>query len=80
LIRLTLYGTAGCHLCEAAEEVLREVLAEREFEAQPKLVDIAGDGALLERYGLRIPVLRNEDSGTEIGWPFDAAGLRDFLP
>lgn len=43
------------------------------------LTDIAGDAVLLERYGERIPVLREAVSGAELGWPFDAAVLLDFL-
>ena len=27
----------------------------------------------------RVPVLRNEDSGCELNWPFDADALREFL-
>ncbi|MGB5062546.1 MAG: glutaredoxin family protein, partial [Candidatus Competibacter sp.] len=33
----------------------------------------------LERYGVRIPVLRRLDTGNELDWPFDAAGVRCLL-
>jgi hypothetical protein len=33
---------------------------------------------LLERYGVRIPVVR-DDQGRELGWPFDTAQLTAFL-
>jgi len=26
-----------------------------------------------------VPVLRNEEDGTELGWPFDADAVRAFL-
>jgi len=42
-------------------------------------VDIADDGSLLERYGARIPVLRRTDNGAELGWPFDAVAVVQFL-
>lgn len=42
-----------------------------------RCIDIAGDDALQERYGARIPVLRRGD-GAELGWPFDVADLQDF--
>lgn len=34
---------------------------------------------LEDRYGTRVPVLRDEDSGRELDWPFDEAALRRFL-
>lgn len=72
--RLTLFGTAGCHLCEEAAQRLVAVEA-----PAWRTVDVAGDEALLARYGTRIPVVRNEASGRELGWPFDALELRAWL-
>jgi hypothetical protein len=71
---LTLFGTAGCHLCDEAAAVLQEA-------AVPtwQTVDIAEDTVLLARYGTRIPVVRNEGSGCELGWPFDAPALQVLL-
>ena len=69
---LTLYTTSGCHLCEHAETILEA--GGHRFEA----VDIADDLDLMERYGVRIPVVR-DDAGRELGWPFDGAQLEDFL-
>jgi hypothetical protein len=68
-----LYGTEFCHLCDEAEAVLREVGIAAEY------VDIAEDDELLERYGVRIPVLQRMDTGVELGWPFDAANVLDFV-
>lgn len=69
---LVLYGTAGCHLCEQAGALLRQA------GVQATETDIADDEALLERYGVRIPVLARAD-GAELDWPFDAAALARFL-
>lgn len=63
-----LFGTPGCHLCEVAEGVLMPFV---EHGLLVELVDIAESGALVERYGLRIPVLRRIDTGQELDWPFD---------
>ncbi len=71
-MRVWLYGTECCHLCEQAEGLLGAAGAAADY------VDIAGNPALLERYGMRIPVVRL-DSGDELGWPFDAAMLGAFL-
>ncbi len=38
-----------------------------------ELVDIAESEFLSETYGLRIPVLRRNDTGEELDWPFDNA-------
>jgi hypothetical protein len=71
---LTLYQRDDCKLCDEAIALLARVHAP-EFES----VWIDGDAALEARYGERVPVLRDGDSGRELGWPFDAARLRAFL-
>ena len=68
---LILYQRDNCHLCDLALEVLAQARAP-EFDS----VFIDEDDALEERYGLRVPVLRDEARGIEIDWPFDAARLR----
>jgi len=72
---LLLYSRPDCHLCDEAAELLSVVAPGRGFT----VVDIEDDIALLDRYGVRVPVLRLEPSGAELGWPFDAAGLAKFL-
>lgn len=64
---LVLYSTSGCHLCEEAQRLVYTTLG---FPVEE--VDIADDERLLERYGIRIPVLTRTDTGAEIGWPFGA--------
>lgn len=71
--RLVLYGTSACHLCEQAE-----MLIGREIGLPVERVEIADDTLLLERYGVRIPVLRAE-SGVELDWPFDGAAVRRLI-
>jgi len=73
-MRLTLYQRDDCHLCDLALGLLAEVRAP-EFES----VFIDDDEALEERYGIRVPVLRDEDRGVELDWPFDAEKLSRFL-
>ena len=55
MVVITLYGKAGCHLCDEAREHLEMVAAEREFELRE--VDIRRDPELFERYRDRIPVI-----------------------
>jgi arsenate reductase-like glutaredoxin family protein len=70
---IRLYGTACCHLCEEAQAILHELGIQAEH------VDIADDDDLLEKYGIRIPVLKRLDTGAELGWPFDGAAVSRFL-
>lgn len=58
---VTLYTRAGCHLCEAAEEVLHRVPPGR---ADVRIVDIDADPDLQSRYTVRVPVV--EVDGVEI--------------
>lgn len=72
-----LYGTVGCHLCELAEALVAPAMRQRDVAWQQ--CDIADDDALLSRYGVRIPVLLHKPSGEELGWPFDAEELAQWL-
>lgn len=72
-LKFVLYGTTFCHLCEQAEAVLQAVGVEAEH------IDIAEDDGLLEQYGVRIPVVKREDTGAELGWPFDEVAARRFI-
>jgi glutaredoxin len=69
-----MYSTSGCHLCEEARRLVYATLG---FPVEE--VDIAGDERLLERYGIRIPVLKRTDTGAEIGWPFGPQEVRALV-
>ena len=69
-----LYQRDDCHLCDAALDVLAQAGAP-EFDS----VWIDGDAVLEARYGERVPVLRDEDTGAELDWPFDAAAVAEFV-
>ncbi len=69
-MRLVLFMRDQCHLCDLAHGVLAEARV-GDFES----IWIDGDPALEARYGIRVPVLRDADSGREIDWPFDAAAV-----
>lgn len=58
---VTLYTRSGCHLCEAAEQVIRHVATGR---ARVDVIDIDADPALTDRYTVRVPVVAVD--GTEI--------------
>jgi hypothetical protein len=73
-MRLLLYQRDDCKLCDEAVALLAIVRAP-EFES----VWSDGDADLEARYGIRVPVLRDDVTGRELGWPFDAGALRRFL-
>lgn len=73
-MRLILYQRDDCQLCDLALALLAEARAP-EFES----VWIDDDAALETRYGERVPVLRDDEGGRELDWPFDAAALRRFV-
>ncbi len=74
-LRLTLYTTLGCHLCDEALALLEPWLKEG---LKLALVDIADDDLLMADYGVRIPVVASP-SGAELGWPFNADSLAKWL-
>lgn len=73
-MRLVLFQRDDCQLCDHALALLAAVRAP-DFES----IWIDGDATLEARYGERVPVLRDDVSGRELGWPFDADLLRAFL-
>lgn len=73
---LTLFGTTACHLCEECL-LLTQPLAGNGI--QVRQVDIVDDPELLERFQLRIPVLRRDDTGAELDWPFGLNELMTWL-
>ncbi len=77
MISVQLYTTLGCHLCEQAFALLHELRAELGLSIEP--IEIADSDELIERYGVRIPVVTRADSVAELGWPFDAGQLKAFL-
>ncbi|MDO6705328.1 glutaredoxin family protein [Photobacterium sp. 1_MG-2023] len=74
---IILYSTEGCHLCEQAYALLTEV----GVAGQVNVIDIAFDDDLFSRYGVTIPVVSLNINGSvsELGWPFDASELSNWL-
>ena len=70
---LILYQRDDCHLCDQALAVLAQARVP-EFDS----VFIDDDDVLEERYGARVPVLRDA-AGDELDWPFDVPAVRGWL-
>lgn len=76
-MELLFYTTTQCHLCELAEALL--VNTPMPAPIPVDVVDIAQSEELVGRYGTRIPVLRRNDTGAELDWPFTGDQLLAFL-
>jgi hypothetical protein len=73
-MRLILFQRDDCHLCDLALEVLAQARMP-DFDS----VFIDDDADLEARYGERVPVLRDQESGRELNWPFDASTVAVWL-
>ncbi len=71
---LIVYQRDNCHLCDLALDVLSGARVP-DFES----IFIDGDPVLEQRYGLRVPVLRDTVGGQELDWPFDLDAIRAIL-
>jgi len=71
---LVFYTRERCELCEKAWKLITVGgLADRVSQ-----VHIDDDLELLQRYGDQVPVIRNEDTGEKLAWPFTASQVREL--
>lgn len=70
---LTLIQRDDCQLCDEALAVLAHART-----PEPEALYIDDDVGLEDRYGTRVPVLRDA-TGRELDWPFDAARVTAWL-
>jgi glutaredoxin len=71
---LLLYTRRGCHLCEAAEDMV----AAHALAAAVKILDVDADPDLQRLYGLRVPVL-TADGTVVLEGRFDEPALARLL-
>ncbi len=77
-MQLILFGTAACHLCEMAENLLTTVC--RDWPViDLEHIDIAEQTQWQDRYAIRIPVLLHPKSQRELAWPFDKIAVCAFI-
>lgn len=80
-LKIKLFTTSGCHLCDQAEEMLNYLnsdVSDCGIEIHP--IEISDEDDLVERYGIRIPVLAVDvKSIPELGWPFDYFELKSWF-
>ena len=80
-LTLTIYRRPGCHLCDDAELLLRDELAQRARAGLPPIevehVDISTDPGLQSRFRRRIPAFVIGDVESEL--VTNSRQLREFL-
>ncbi|MFM2024972.1 MAG: hypothetical protein RLZZ56_985 [Actinomycetota bacterium] len=76
--QLTLIGKPGCHLCDDAEAVVTNVLAEFPNQVSLTKQSILEDDELFARYSEEIPVLLINGKVHNY-WRIDADRLREAL-
>jgi len=74
-MKLVLYGTDCCQLCDEALTVVEEALTGRQYELD--IVDISTLDELMEKYAYSIPVLQLDNQ--ELNWPFDVSDVHNFI-
>jgi len=77
-VKVTLYTTAGCHLCEQALDML-QTLQRDGMSLTVCEVDISESESLMEAYGVRIPVIATGEYEDDLGWPFSIGELTAFI-
>ncbi|MCK5898262.1 MAG: glutaredoxin family protein [Methylococcales bacterium] len=77
-MQLILFGTSACHLCEQANEILGGVLIHFP-KIRLELIDIAEQIQWQARYAVKIPVLYDVDTQSELNWPFNETGVTTFI-
>ena len=71
--KLILLGTSACHLCEQAEDLLKNT------KIAYQKIDIADQEQWQERYAIKIPVLLDMENQQELCWPFSIKDIQAFL-
>ena len=75
MIQLSLYTTMGCHLCSQLEALVAALANEKVWLHH---IEISDDDALVERYGVRIPVIVDSE-GNELDCGFELERLSAWL-
>jgi hypothetical protein len=76
-MKLFFYTGPQCSLCELADSKLANTSRYQTLSIEK--VNVRDSNELYHLYGARIPVLKRDDNGNEIGWPFSTADLEEFL-
>ncbi|WP_448565277.1 glutaredoxin family protein [Thalassotalea ganghwensis] len=70
-----LFSSEGCHLCEQALELIRQVIDDNKLT----IIDIVSDDKLVDLYGVHIPVLERQDTKEKLFWPFELSEIEKLI-
>jgi glutaredoxin len=71
---LVFYTREPCELCEKAYRLM----AEGGLVERVRVINIDDDLELIQRYGDQVPVIRNDETGEKLTWPFTASQVREL--
>jgi len=74
---IRLYTTVACHLCDKAKTIMWPVL--ERYGLSLEEIDIAESDLLIDRYGIRIPVVACVNAEKDLGWPFTEEQLCRYI-
>ena len=74
---IVFFTTKGCHLCENAEKLLSTLMQTHDLIIES--VDISDSEALVEKYGILIPVIKDKKTEKELRWPFEAEDITNLF-
>jgi hypothetical protein len=77
-MRLLLFGTSGCHLCEQATEIIDAGLPD-DISLLIESIDIAESEQWQVLYAQLIPVLYHPETRKELRWPFDQLQVKKYI-
>ncbi|OUR73983.1 hypothetical protein A9Q92_05075 [Methylophaga sp. 42_8_T64] len=76
MTQIILYTTAGCHLCDLANDLLMQIKQQQTVSVA--YVEIGDDDQLVALYGTTIPVLEFSN-GSQLNWPFELNDINKKL-
>ncbi|MDP2152875.1 MAG: glutaredoxin family protein [Methylotenera sp.] len=77
MLKLNIYTTSHCHLCEQAEAMLTSIM--NDYDISWNSIEISDNEQLMETYGTKIPVIQIKGTDIEITWPFDAKAILTLI-
>jgi hypothetical protein len=78
-IEYHLYSSEGCHLCEQALELFKQVTNSNNLTVIDIVDTTLDETNLVELYGVHIPVLERISDNATLFWPFNAEQIKVFV-
>ena len=78
IIKYYLYSSEGCHLCEKAVDIIKQVIDMKCIQVIDIVEDKVTGKNLFDLYGVHIPVLARLSNNIELFWPFDVPQVVEF--